>query len=170
MILVGDGCSRRGCNGSAIAYRRSSRQPREPKGEPAKWLEMEIPGPHTRSTKAMSSEALTRRVLKRVGGNSNSKASRRTAPSRIVMSESRTTAAMRRCEWPANRGRTGEPLRCRWRRRGSARIGADAEVGSVRRAKFPRNLPVPCRLSDVYGARQTGMGGHRDGARHGPDR
>jgi len=119
---------------------------------------MKIPGPHTRSTKAMSSEAHTKRVLKRVGGNSNSKASRRTAPNRIVMSESRTTAALRRCEWPANRGRTGEPLRCRWRRHGSARIGADAEVGSVRRAKFPRNLPVPCRLSDVYGPRQTGMG------------
>ena len=49
---------------------------------------------YTRSTKAMSSEALTKRVLKRVGGNSNSKASRRTAPNRIVMSESRTTAAM----------------------------------------------------------------------------
>ena len=157
--MVGDGCSRRGCNGSAIAHRRSSRQPREPKGEPPKWLEMKIPGPHTRSTKAMSSEAHTKRVLKRVGGNSNSKASRRTAPNRIVMSESRTTAALRRCEWPANRGRTGEPLlRCRWRRHGSARIGADAEVGSVRRAKFPRNLPVPCRLSDVYGPRQTGMG------------
>jgi hypothetical protein len=140
-----------------MAHRRSSRQPREPKGEPPKWLEMKIPGPHTRSTKAMSSEAHTKRVLKRVGGNSNSKASRRTAPNRIVMSESRTTAALRRCEWPANRGRTGEPLRCRWRRHGSARIGADAEVGSVRRAKFPRNLPVLCRLSDVYGPRQTGM-------------
>jgi hypothetical protein len=62
------------------------------------------------------------------------------------MSESRTTAALRRCEWPANRGRTGEPLRCRWRRHGSARIGADAEVGSARRAKFPRNLPVPSSL------------------------
>jgi predicted RNA-binding Zn-ribbon protein involved in translation (DUF1610 family) len=119
---------------------------------------MKIPGPHTRSTKAMSSEAHTKRVLKRVGGNSNSKASRRTAPNRIVMSESRTTAALRRCEWPANRGRTGEPLRCRWRRHGSARIGADAEVGSVRASQVPRNLPIPCRLSDVYGPRQTGMG------------
>ena len=66
---------------------------------------------------------------------------------------------MRRCDWPANQKQTGEPLHCRWRRRGSARIGADAEaLGSVRRAKFPRNLPVPCRLSDVYGPRQTGMG------------
>jgi len=74
---------------------------REPKGEPPKWLEMKIPEPHTRSTKAMSSEAHTKRVLKRGGGNSNSKASRRTAPNRIVMSESRTTAALRRCEWPA---------------------------------------------------------------------
>ena len=74
---------------------------REPKGEPPKWLEMKIPEPHTRSTKAMSSEAHTKRVLKRVGGNSNSKASRRSAPNRIVMSESRTTAALRRCEWPA---------------------------------------------------------------------
>ena len=82
-------------------------QPREPKGEPPKWLEMKIPGPHTRSTKATSSEALTRRVLKRGGGNSNSKASRRTAPNRIVMSESRTTAAMRRCDWPANRAADG---------------------------------------------------------------
>jgi hypothetical protein len=54
--------------------------------------------------------------------------------------------------------RTGEPLRCRWRRHGSARTGADAEVGPVRRAKFLGNLPVPCRLSDVYGPRQTGMG------------
>jgi hypothetical protein len=66
------------------------------------------------------------------------------------MSESRTTAALRRCEWPANRGRTGEPLRCRWRRHGSARIGADAEVGSVRRAKFPRNLPVPSSLGTSW--------------------
>jgi hypothetical protein len=31
-------------------------------------------------------------------------------------------------------------------------------LGPVRRAKFPRNLPVPCRLSDVYGPRQTGKG------------
>ena len=45
----------------------------------------ENPGPHTRSTKAMSSEALTKLVLKRVDGNSNSKASRRTAPNRTVI-------------------------------------------------------------------------------------
>ena len=77
------------------------------KGRTPKWLEMKIPGPHTRSTKATSSEALTRRVLKRGGGNSNSKASRRTAPNRIVMSESRTTAAMRPCDWPANRAADG---------------------------------------------------------------
>ena len=31
-------------------------------------------------------------------------------------------------------------------------------MGPVRRAKFPRNLPVTCRLSDVYGPRQTGKG------------
>ena len=121
-------------------------------------MEMKIPGPHTRSTKAMSSEALTKRVLKRVDGNSNSKASRRTAPNRIVMSESRTTAAMRRCEWPANRAADGRAPALQVAKARFRKIGADAEVGPVRRAKFPRNLPVPCRLSDVYGPRQTGMG------------
>jgi hypothetical protein len=43
-------------------------------------------------------------------------------------------------------------------------------LGPVRRAKFPRNLPVPCRLSDVYGPPTNGEGGYRDGTRHGPDR
>jgi hypothetical protein len=32
------------------------------------------------------------------------------------------------------------------------------KLGPCGGAKFPRNLPVPCRLSDVYGPRQTGMG------------
>jgi hypothetical protein len=123
---------------------------REPKGEPPKWLEMKIPGPHTRSTKAMSSEAHTKRVLKRVGGNSNSKASRRTAPNRIVMSESRTTAAMRRCDWPANRAADGRApalqvakARCRTNWSGCQSVWAPCgEPSSLGTSRYPVGCPI----------------------------
>jgi hypothetical protein len=61
--------------------------------KPPKWSEMKIPGPRTRCTKATSKEALTRRALKRVGGNSNSKGSSRAVQNRIVTSASRTDTA-----------------------------------------------------------------------------
>jgi hypothetical protein len=121
---------------------------------------MKIPGPHTRSTKARSSEALTKRVLKRVDGNSNSKASRRTAPNRIVMSESRTTAAMRRCDWPANRAADGRApalqvakARCRTNWSGCQSVWAPCgEPSSLGTSRYPVGCPM-CTVP-----RQTGKG------------
>ena len=52
-----------------------------------------IPEPLTRCTKMTSQEALTRRALKRVGGNSSSRASRQTAQNRIRILASRTDTA-----------------------------------------------------------------------------
>jgi hypothetical protein len=93
------------------------------KGRTPKWLEMKIPGPHTRSTKATSSEALTRRVLKPGGGNSNSK--RAGEPPRTA-SSCPNRGQQRRFGDVTGRPiepRTGEPLRrSGWRRHGSARL------------------------------------------------
>ena len=66
--------------------------------KPPKWSEMKIPGRRTRCTKTTSQEALTRRVLKRVGGNSNSKGTRRASQNRIVISASRTDTAAQLCD------------------------------------------------------------------------
>ncbi len=66
--------------------------------KPPKWSEIKIPGRRTRCTKTTSQEALTRRVLKRVGGNSNSKGTRRASQNRIVISASRTDTAAQLCD------------------------------------------------------------------------
>src|SRR5215467_12688351 len=80
--------------GAMIVIKHDLRASTTMAGRSARWLEMKtIPEHRTRCTKMTSQEALTRRALKRVGGNSSSKASRQTAQNRIRILALRTDTA-----------------------------------------------------------------------------
>jgi hypothetical protein len=73
------------------------------------------------------------------------------------MSESRTTAALRRCEWPANRGRTGEPC-CAAGGEGTVpqeleqmlKLGPCGEPSSLGTSRYPVGCPM-CTVPDKRG-------------------